>query len=67
MVSEGLAKASEWRRVGDSWASGAGRWRCRSDRLAGSLMLVVGGVGAVIGLMSAIGLIGGQRRSDEGN
>ena len=35
-----------------------GRWG-----LAGRLMLVVGGVGCAIGLMSAIGLIGGQRRS----
>ena len=35
-----------------------GRWG-----LAGRLMLVVGGVGGGIGLMSAIGLIGGQQRS----
>ena len=46
-----------------SRARGAGRWRCRSGELASRLMLVVGGVGAGIGLMSAIGLIGGLQRS----
>ena len=40
---------------------------CRSGELAGRLILVVGGVGGGIGLMSAIGLIAGQRRSSEGH
>ena len=70
MVSKGLAKATEWRPVGGAGRVGGtelvgegggcvGRWG-----LAGRRMLVVGGVGEVggaIGLMSAIGLIGGQQ------
>ena len=40
---------------------------CRSGELAGSRMLVVDGAGGAIGLMSAIGLIGGQQRSGEGH
>nr|WP_311450489.1 hypothetical protein [uncultured Porphyromonas sp.] len=56
-VSEGLMKATEWRRVGGTGLVGegcgcVGRWG-----LAGRLMLVVGGGGGAISLMSAIGLI----------